>query len=187
MFGEQFLVSWVLVYCFISPFERQQSVVRLQKVSSKREQHKKATKNAIGSQNFCGWLESRKKTNLKKFLQTQTYLLPKWVLTRRLSSGLSGPGRTRKSWPGPTQKARTRTGRPTLTATPFVEQNFLFSFPSFLSCLLMATPGRSLNPIWDYFSRDETTAKYTKAFCKGLPWPLGRREFIPMFLYRPLH
>ena len=39
MFGEQFLVSWVLVYCFISPFERQQSVVRLQKVSSKREQH----------------------------------------------------------------------------------------------------------------------------------------------------
>ena len=69
----------------------------------------------------------------------------------------------------------------------FVEQNFLFSFPSFLSCLLMATPGRSLNPIWDYFSRDETTAKYTKAFCKGLPWPLGRREFIPMFLYRPLH
>ena len=31
----------------------------------------------------------------------------------------------------------------------------------------MATPGRTLDVVWDYFSRDTHSAKYVKAVCKG--------------------
>ena len=33
--------------------------------------------------------------------------------------------------------------------------------------LTMAAPGRSLDPAWDYFTRDSTNTKYVKAMCKG--------------------